>query len=63
MENNLKEIYLEQLKKYQTKEEKKEYLETCKFNIDMIDRWTRKDEEAYDIVSDLLKQLESGELK
>jgi hypothetical protein len=29
----------------------------------MIDRWTIKDKEAYDIVSDLLKQLESGELK
>ena len=52
----IKEIYLNQLKG-KTKEEQIEYLETCKFNIDMVDRWTEKDEECYHIVCELLKQI------
>ena len=40
-----------------TKEQKIEYLENCKWNIDMKDRWTDEDEEKYDIVNKLLKEL------
>lgn len=40
-----------------TKEQKIEYLEDCKWNIDMKDHWTNEDEEKYDTVVELLKEL------
>lgn len=47
----------EEIMKDMTKEEKIEYLEDCKFNIDMIDRWTQEDEFYYDVVCKLLREL------
>lgn len=45
-----------------TKEEKIEYLEDCKFNIDMIDRWSQEDEFYYDVVCKLLREVKKDEI-
>ena len=44
-----------------TKEEKIEYLEDCKFNIDMVDRWQEHDKICYDVVCELLKEVKENE--
>ena len=53
---NIRKRYEENMKDM-TKEEKIEYLEDCKFNIDMIDRWSQDDEFYYSVVCDLLKEI------
>lgn len=52
----------EEIMKNMTKEEKIKYLEDCKFNIDMIDRWTQEDEFYYDVVCKLLKEVKKDEI-
>lgn len=44
-----------------SKEEKIQYLEDCKFNIDMIDRWQDDDELCWRVVVDLLKEMKENE--
>ena len=50
-------VKYEEIMKEMTKEEKIEYLEDCKFNIDMIDRWSQEDEFYYDVVCELLREV------
>lgn len=58
---NIRKKYEENMKDM-TKEEKIEYLEDCKFNIDMIDRWSQEDEFYYDVVCDLLREVKENEI-
>ena len=41
-----------------TKEEKIDYLEEWRFQIDMKDRWTTEDSERYSILGKIIKELE-----
>jgi hypothetical protein len=55
-DRKMKEQFLKHMEGM-TKEQKIEYLEDCKWSIDMKDRWIDEDEEKYDIVNKLLKEL------
>lgn len=57
---NIRKKYEENMKDM-TKEEKIKYLEDCKFNIDMIDRWSQEDEFYYDVVCKLLREVKDEE--
>jgi len=58
MKNSKKyEFYKEQLKKYETKEEKLEYLEQLKFLLEMVDRWTDADKESFDAICELIDEV------
>ena len=53
------EFYKEQLKKYETKEEKLEYIEHLIFLLELIDRWTNEDRESYEALCDLLNEVKN----
>ena len=59
-ENEIKMKYLERMVGM-TKEERIQYLEDCKFNIDMIDRWTEEDKICHNIIVNLLKEMKGDE--
>lgn len=59
---NIRKKYEENMKDM-TKEEKIKYLEDCKFNIDMIDRWSQEDEFYYDVVCKLLREVKENEFR
>lgn len=61
IKDKIKVKYEENMKDM-TKEEKIEYLEDCKFNIDMIDRWSQEDEFHYDVVCKLLREVKKDEI-
>ncbi len=44
-----------------SKEERIQYLEDCKFNIDMIDRWTEEDKIYHNVIVNLLKEMKEDE--
>lgn len=44
-----------------SKEEKIKYLEDCKFNIDMIDRWSDYDELCWEVVVELLEEVKEND--
>lgn len=44
-----------------SKEERIQYLEDCKFSIDMIDRWTEEDKTYNKVISELLRDLREDE--
>lgn len=56
----IKRRYLERMVGM-TKDERIQYLEDCKFNIDMIDRWTDEDKLYWEVVVELLKELRGEE--
>lgn len=56
----LEKQYREQLAKRKTIKDKIEYLENCEFNIQMVDRWTTKEEMCIDIVWKLEKEINNG---
>lgn len=55
-----KMIYLKHMENM-SKEEKIKYLENCKFNIDMIDRWQDDDKLCWEVVIDLLKEVKEND--
>lgn len=59
MKEELKENYLKQIKDMKKKEAIK-HLEEIKWNIDMIDRWNERNEIAYDVLCELLKEMKGG---
>lgn len=59
MEKELLETYQEQIKGM-TKEEAIEHLENIKFMIDMIDRWDQNDKIAWNVLSNLIKELKEN---
>ena len=44
-------------KKLNTKEEQIKYLEEWKWQLDMIDHWSRETSEKYDILTELIHEL------
>ena len=60
IKDKIKVKYEENMKDM-SKEEKIEYLEDCKFNIDMIDRWSQEDEFYYHVVCELLREVKDEE--
>ena len=52
-------FYKEQLNKYETKEEKLEYLEQLKFLLEMVDRWTDEDKESFDAICELIDEVKN----
>ena len=56
MEKELIKEYKDQIKDM-TKEQAIEHLEELKFMIDMIDRWDQNDKIAWNVLSNLIKEL------
>lgn len=57
---DFRKFYEEKIKG-KSKEEAIEYLEEMKFGINMIDRWSREDENAWSVLTDMIKEIK-GEL-
>lgn len=56
----IKLMYLERMIGM-SKEERIQYLEDCKFSIDMIDRWTEEDKLYHKVIVELLKEIRKDE--
>lgn len=57
LEQERYDFFKEQLNKYETKEEKLEYLETVLFSTEMIDRWSETDGANFIALNKLIKEL------
>lgn len=60
MKEEFKEIYKEQIKGME-KEEAIKQLEEIKFSLDMIDRWDERTRNAWDAVTELIKEIKGVE--
>lgn len=57
LEQERYDFFKEQLNKYETKEQKLEYLETVLFSTEMIDRWSETDGANFIALNKLIKEL------
>ena len=57
LEQERYDFFKEQLNKYETKEQKLEYLETVLFSTEMIDRWSETDGADFIALNKLIKEL------
>ena len=58
---NREQEYKNILEEYKTKEEKLNYLKECKWQIQMIDHWTKEDRIDNEIVNKLIKEVEESD--
>ena len=59
--NEKYEFYKKQLEKYETKEQKIEYLEDVIFDLEMIDRWKESERLSYIVLCQLLNEVKNEE--
>ena len=59
--NDIEKEYRDILERYDTKEKKIKYLEECKWQIELVDRWTEREYGCIEVVNKLLKELKGDD--
>lgn len=58
---DIEKEYRDILERYDTKEKKIKYLEECKWQIELVDRWTEREYSCIEVVNKLLKELKGDD--